>query len=263
MTNRTSSLDLMPAPFGWIDVPADAVTLNSGGYVPIGGLTFDVPAFTIAKYPVTNAQYAVFIDAGGYEQPRWWTAHGWKHLQSITRRLPTHWHVPPFQLPDHPVVGITWFEAVAFCLWLSDASGEAIMLPTELQWFRAARGDTSWRYPWGDAFDPARCNSSVKTPRKRNSTSPVNRYEGTGDSPFGVVDMCGNVWEWGLTEFYTGQHDPHLVTEDSLVTRPGSAWTLPSARTMEITGRVASFPHAPISYEIGFRIARAALDSPR
>src|SRR5262245_46676929 len=70
--------DVLPQPFAWIDIPVGKVELSAGGYVPKGGQVFDVPAFTIAKYPTTNAQFAKFIEAGGYTQDKWWTPEGWQ-----------------------------------------------------------------------------------------------------------------------------------------------------------------------------------------
>src|SRR5690606_8543992 len=107
---------------------------------------------------------------------------------------------------DYPVVGVSWYEAVAFCRWLSEATGEAITLPTEEQWQYAAQGDDGRKYPWGDEWDCTRCNNSVE-PCHSDGTTPVRQYEGPGDSPFGVVDMSGNVWEWTLTEYESGVND--------------------------------------------------------
>lgn len=255
MTTPLSSLHQMPPPFDWIDIPAGSVTLDSGGYVPVEGQTFEVPPYTIAKYPITNAQFAGFTEANGYGEPRWWTEYGWQKREKEKWWRPRFLHNAKFNPPDHPVVGVSWHEAVAFCRWLSDMTGEAIMLPTELQWQRAAQGNTNRPYPWGDTFDLHCCNSCVKTPRTRNSTSPVTRYEGKGDSPFGVVDTCGNAWEWCLTEFHTGLNDPMLDGENPIVTLRGGAWYLPSKDAMKVTFRFGA-PSSLVDYAMGFRIAR-------
>lgn len=256
MTTHISSSYQLPPPFDWIDIPAGSVTLDSGGYVPVEGQTFEVPPYTIAKYPITNAQFAGFTEANGYGEPRWWTEYGWQKREKEKWWRPRFLHNAKFNPPDHPVVGVSWHEAVAFCRWLSDMTGEAIMLPTELQWQRAAQGNTNRPYPWGDTFDLHCCNSCVKTPRTRNSTSPVTRYEGKGDSPFGVVDTCGNAWEWCLTEFHTGLNDPMLYGENPIVTLRGGAWYLPSKDAMKVTFRFGA-PSSLVDYAMGFRIARA------
>lgn len=172
---------MMPEPFDWIEIP------NKG--------------YCIAKYPITNAQFRVFVDeAKGYENDRWWTQAGWQ------QKLRNSW-VEPRLLDDRkwngdnqPVVGVSWYEAIAFCLWLGEITDETIMLPTEEQWQYAAQGDDDRIYPWGKDWNPALCNNNVGR-KGIGRTTPVNEYEGQGDSPFGVVDMTGNVWEWCLTDY--------------------------------------------------------------
>ncbi|MBK8049172.1 MAG: SUMF1/EgtB/PvdO family nonheme iron enzyme [Anaerolineales bacterium] len=97
---------------------------------------------------------------------------------------------------NHPVTGVTWDEANAYCRWLSEMTGRRYRLPTEAEWEKAARGDDGRRYPWGEAFDPANCNAA---PAGRGAVAPAGSYSPRGDSPFGCVDMAGNVWEWTST----------------------------------------------------------------
>ena len=246
----------MPQPFAWIDIPAGKVTLEAGGYVPVGGKTFAAPAFTIAKYPLTNAQFALFIAAKGYQQRRWWTEQGWQMREQENWLEPRFWQDEKWNQADYPVVGVSWHEAVAFCLWLSDVTEEAVMLPTEPQWQWAAQGNTHRAYPWGDEFDPTRCNSCVKMSRKKNSTSPVTKYEGKGDSPFGVVDMCGNVLEWCLTDFTNGLHDPNVDANSAYVTLRGGAWYVPSKHVLQNGFRFGAAPNV-VDNGTGFRLARA------
>ncbi|MBZ0294493.1 MAG: formylglycine-generating enzyme family protein, partial [Anaerolineae bacterium] len=202
---------ILPPPFEWIHIPAGKVTLEAGGYVPKGGQTFDVPMFYIAKYPVTNAQYAKFIKAGGYNNRQWWTDAGWKQKESQNWAEPRFWRDKKWNGEDYPVVGVSWYESLAFSNWLSAAVGatdrlpQKITLPTEQQWQRAAQGDDRRKYPWGRQWDVSRCNTEESN---INRTTPVQQYEGKGDGPYGVVDMAGNAWEWCMTNWEDGSIDP-------------------------------------------------------
>jgi formylglycine-generating enzyme required for sulfatase activity len=105
-------------------------------------------------------------------------------------------------------VGVSWYEAIAFCKWLSEASGESILLPSEAQWQRAAQArpdgsDSCLTYPWGNDFDLNCCNTEESD---IGHTTPVTKYL-DGASPCGVMDMSGNVWEWCLTAYYAGKDD--------------------------------------------------------
>jgi formylglycine-generating enzyme required for sulfatase activity len=218
------SAALLPAPFAWVSIPAGKVTLKGEdeSYIPEGkSQTFDVPAFSISKYPLTNAQYKLFVDAGGYTQQQWWTAAGWEAraegLEWVSQMEefqptgkawtePRRWNDIRLNGADQPVVGVSWYEAVAFCAWVSEASGERVSLPTEQQWQRAAQGDDGRAFPWGKKWDGGRCNNNVDS-KGVGQTTPVRTYEGKVDSPFGVVDMAGNVWEWCLTAYGTGSTD--------------------------------------------------------
>jgi formylglycine-generating enzyme required for sulfatase activity len=227
------------------------VTLEEGGYVPEGGVTFDVPAFTIAKYPVTNAQFAKFIEADGYKTEKWWTDVGWQTKEENKWTEPRYWRDDECNIADCPVVGVTWYEAIAFCRWLSEVSGEKIIIPTEQQWQRAAQGDDGRTYPWGNEFDDTRCNTDESGIWQ---TTPVTQYEGMGDSPFGVVDMIGNVWEWCLTRY--GNGSTSIDGTSVRVLRGGSfddfqnharaasrGWCDPEYRSLVIGFRIARNPN--------------------
>src|SRR5207249_3699107 len=99
---------------------------------------------------------------------------------------------PPKGKASHPVVHVSWHDVRAYCEWLSKVTGKAIRLPTEAEWEKAARGDKDKRtYPWGDVFDSAKCNSRELG---LGDTSPVGVFP-AGASPYGVLDVAGNVWE--------------------------------------------------------------------
>lgn len=221
---RSKVYDILPAPFEWVDIPAGEVTLAAGGYVPEDGQTFRVPAFAIARYPVTNAQFTLFIEAGCYDEKKWWTSESWKIKQQEDWSEPRNWNSTNWSAkPDYPVVGVSWYEGVAFCRWLSDVSGESINLATEQQWQRAAQGDDNRAYPWGNEWSEQtfrNCNHSIGMDWKDNRISSVRTYEGKGDSPFGVVDMSGNVWEWTLTMHESGKND--LKGAEMRILRGGS-----------------------------------------
>lgn len=133
-------------------------------------------AFGIGRTPVTNRQYKVFVDATRHAVPDHWE----------NGRIPTG-------KEDHPVVYVSQDDAQAFCSWAG------VSLPTEQQWEKAARGTNGHKYPWGDPPpDENRCNFN----RHVGDTTPVGRYSPQGDSPYGVVDMAGNVWEWCGSEYH-------------------------------------------------------------
>jgi len=100
---------------------------------------------------------------------------------------------------NHPVIRVTWIDAIAYCQWLSDQiktelpSGLVLRLPTEAEWEKAARGTDGREYPWGKQFDKNKCNTSEG---RKNDTTPVSLFSPQGDSPYGCADMAGNVWEW-------------------------------------------------------------------
>ncbi|MGV9318239.1 SUMF1/EgtB/PvdO family nonheme iron enzyme [Streptomyces sp. NPDC003660] len=126
-------------------------------------------AFLIDVYPVTNKDYAKFVDSTGHPAPRHWLASGY-----------------PSSLADHPVVWVTWDDANDYARWVGK------QLPTAAQWEKAARGAKGRTYPWGDAPTAAKCNVLES---EINSTTPVDRYQ-SGASPYGAYDLCGNTWEW-------------------------------------------------------------------
>lgn len=105
---------------------------------------------------------------------------------------PAFWNDLNFASPARPVVGVNWFEAEAYCNWLSAITGKSFCLPNELQWEKAARGPDGRRYPWGDQFQSKRCNTYESHYRV---TTPVGMYP-AGASPYGIQDASGNVWEW-------------------------------------------------------------------
>ncbi|MCB0159256.1 MAG: SUMF1/EgtB/PvdO family nonheme iron enzyme [Caldilineaceae bacterium] len=157
--------------------------------------------FRMARYPVTNAQYRRFMDAEGYATERFWSTEGRKYRNREKWTEPRYWDNSRFKHATQPVVGVSWYEATAYCMWLTEhlrAQGvigarEEARLPTQAEWEAAARSNHGKEYPWGsDAFDPARANTEES---KLERTTPVHMYP-DGATSDGVWDLAGNVWEW-------------------------------------------------------------------
>lgn len=175
----------------WIAVQAGTVRVLRPASAE-GEAFCDVPVglFEISKYEVTNQQFQAFLDdPKGYTDPRWWDF--WLLARNWKRKNP-HPEASRFPGPLHPRTDVTWFEAMAFARWLAEKTGEPIALPMLGQLQRAARGDDDRLYPWGDNFDLPLANTSES---RLQSTTPVTHYAEVA-SPFGAVDLTGNVWEW-------------------------------------------------------------------
>ncbi|MBL7063698.1 MAG: SUMF1/EgtB/PvdO family nonheme iron enzyme [Anaerolineae bacterium] len=220
----------------WCDVPAGSFLMGSDKGRDPKAYDDELPqhevtllAFSISRYPVTNAQYAAFVEDGGYTEKRrrCWTEAGWRWKKD---RVGPKTYGGVFNLRNHPVVGVTWYEAVAFCCWLTGQlhqSGELrgdeeITLPTESQWEKAARGADGRIYPWGDDPDPNRANYGETG---IGTMSAVGCFPG-GASPYGVEDLSGNVWEWCRTkwegDYEDCRDDDDLAGEALRVVRGGS-----------------------------------------
>ncbi|MBZ0160237.1 MAG: formylglycine-generating enzyme family protein [bacterium] len=121
-----------------------------------------------------------------YKNKDRWSENGWKWKETERVNEPASWNAPEGNQPDHPVVGVSLYEAEAYAKWAGKR------LPTEQEWERAARGTDGRVYPWGDEFDKEKCNSWEADIGR---TTPVTKYV-NGLSPDGCYDMAGNVWEW-------------------------------------------------------------------
>jgi len=199
----------------WCEVPAGKFIMGSDYYHDNEKPrhTLNLPyTYYAAKYPITNAQYATFVADGGYDKPQYWTAAGWAEKEKPFWNNYEPWtgsrdKGEPFNLLNHPVVEVSWYEAVAFCHWLTEklrtdgklAEGWLICLPTEAEWEKAARGTDGRVYPWGNEFDPNKANGG--TDSEIESTSAVGFFP-KGKSPYGCQDMAGNVWEWCATKWH-------------------------------------------------------------
>jgi formylglycine-generating enzyme required for sulfatase activity len=157
---------------------------------PAHEVTLD--AFWIGLTEVTNAQYRLFVEAGGYRQREWWTEAAWARRAEFNIIQPRYWNDEAWNQAEDPVVGVSWYEAVAYAKWLAQATGWDIRLPSEAEWERAARGDDQRTYPWGDE---APTNELLNYGGVISSTTATGSYS-QGASPYGGLDMAGNVWEW-------------------------------------------------------------------
>lgn len=156
-------------------------------------------AYAIGVTPVTNRQYAAFIQATRHRQPdvdrKTWDAAGYALPYARTREFAWRQRRPPAGREDHPVVLVSQGDALAYAAWLSRRTGMKWRLPIELEWEKAARGADGRHFPWGNEFDASRLNSHDAGPF---ATTPVGSYP-AGASPFGLLDAAGQVFEWTAT----------------------------------------------------------------
>jgi len=234
----------------------------------------DLQPFQLGQFPVTHAEYALFIKAGGYEDERWWdtdaarawqcgesTAEGakqqwrenrqtlqaqfddirdwqrqgritskqaddWEHIARMDddafealledwyppgrQTQPAFWNDEAFNNPAQPVVGISWFEARAYCAWLSAQTGQPFRLPSEAEWEAAARRRDGRRYAYGDTFDAKLCNAFESHIRR---TTPVGVFPG-GETLEGLIDLTGNTWDWTGSKYQPYPYDAADGRED-------------------------------------------------
>jgi formylglycine-generating enzyme required for sulfatase activity len=202
-----------------------------------------VQPFAISKYPVTWAQYRSFLQAeDGYRQQHWW--------QGLSRRA-----VQPGeqyrQWDNHPAENVSWYDAVAFCRWLSVRLGYEVRLPTEWEWQQAATGgDPAREYPWGVDWDPAYTNTWES---RLGRTTAVGVYP-QGASPVGAMDMSGNVEEWCLNEHDRSQHTGLSGTACRVVR--GGSWS--GARGYARASCRADSPPGPRFGNVGLRVVRSS-----
>ncbi len=197
-----------------------------------------VSAFSIATHAVTNAEFAAFVDAAGHEPPRFWADHR-------------------FNGADQPVVGVSWFDAVAYCDWLSAGTGERFRLPVEAEREKAARGGVEGvRYPWGD--DPGEGGGSFV----QDAPDPVGRSMPNG---YGLFDMAHNIHEW-CSDWYdpnyyaiSPERDPRGPQTGTRRSSRGGAWR----HQIKISRSAARSSLSPsLRYnDYGFRVALDVTDA--
>ncbi|MCP4540691.1 MAG: formylglycine-generating enzyme family protein [Chloroflexi bacterium] len=205
-----------------------------------------VDEFWIDRLPITNAEFTCFAKATGYQtmaeeqgDSRVWTGSKWKTVKDANWRHPQGAESNIEDLMDHPVVHISWYDAVAYAEWAEKR------LPTETEWEKAARGTDGREYPWGDEEPtPELCNFGLN----EGGTTPVGKYSPQGDSPYRCVDMAGNVWEWTASDYGGG----------GKVLRGGSWYDVSDSARSASRGR--GMPNGSGDYS-GFRCAKDSANS--
>ena len=226
-----------------------------------------VDGFAVARYPVTNAMYSLFVKDGGYEVADYWQAairdDRWADGKITdwisSRNHPGYWDDARLNNPAQPVVGVTWYEADAYCAWLRARTGQPYRLPTEAEWEKTARhdpeSDEDRAYPWGQTWEDGLCNTTEAGLGQLNAVGVFP----DGASACGAQDMSGNVWEWCSDVYDAGWYarssdlNPQLpfLGEGAPVLRGGS-WHR-SQRHARCAVRDASDPDL-MDYGLGLRL---------
>ncbi len=222
----------------WVEVPAS-------DFVYQDGERRHLETFWIGRYPVTHAQFDAFIQDRGYDDDRWWRGLSERICAPIA---------PGWSLANHPRQAVNWYEAMAFCAWLSHRLGYPVTLPTEVQWEKAARGTDGRIFPWGPKWQEGAANTSE---------SDIGRTSAVGiflqdRSPYGVMDLAGNVWEWCLNEYKHSERVQRTGREPRVVR--GGSWDYIRIRAR--AGRRFNFPPFDRAGGLGFRVVCAAPSFP-
>ena len=244
-----------------VEVPAGCFFMGStlsSNEQPIVQQCFDA-AFWIGQTEVTNAQYQAFIDAGGYDDQSLWTADGWTWRNDTSTNdgvhtEPEYWTDSRYNAPDQPVVGVSWYEAMAYATWLGTKPDCQFDLPTEREWEYTARGPDSRVYPWGNTWDSAK---AITYELNMNAPAPVNRDGSqSGASWVGAQDMSGNVWEWMKSLYqdypYRAGDGREIISSSGFRVVRGGSWHI-GQYAARAAYRDFNFP-SNRNFSIGFRV---------
>jgi len=233
-----------------------------------------VDDFALAKYPTTNAMFARFREDGGYQNPAWWWGvpeSFWRGDGTVkdwvgdVRTQPRYWNEERLNGANQPVVGVSWYEVVAYCRWLTMRlnDGHVYRLPTEAEWERAARGREGRRYAWENDWEQDRANTEELNLER---TTPVGLFP-AGATPEGLLDMTGNVREWCSDWFDAEEYarragslvrNPQGPEEGSSKVLRGGSW-YNGASVVRCADRGGIRPVGYIAVSSGFRVARGSL----
>jgi len=216
--NHTAVPDIL-----WCEVPAGAFLMGSDKQTDPRAYDDEMPqrsvhleTYYMSRYAITNAQFKAFMDVGGYSKREYWTDAGWEMKVYENWTAPAYDDNDDFNIPNQPVIRISWYEAYAYTRWLHDVltanspdgltlrDDYVFRLATESEWEKAARGTDGRIYPYGNTFDKTKGNtfeSGIGKP------SAVGLFP-SGGSPYGVLDMSGNVYDWCLTKWRDAYADP-------------------------------------------------------
>jgi len=237
--------------------------------------TVELSDFWMAKFILTNQHFAEFAKATSYRTTAEEKGSGyvyggkeWKDTKGAEWKHPLGPKSDLKEKSDHPIVLASWDDAMAYCKWFNEfykpELGDLLLrLPSEAEWEKAARGAYGNEWPWGNEFDPNKCNSSEG---KKGGTTPIGAYSSLGgDSPYGCADMVGNVWEWCVDWFDEAEYkkrasgsvvDPHGPQRGQLrVLRGGSFYNLRN------NARCASRGYGNPDYRygnLGFRVCASS-----
>lgn len=218
-----------------------------------GKFDISLTRFRVGIYPVTNYQFSEFIRDGGYQDRSVWTDAGWQWKENFGILQPAYWNDMMWNIPSCPVVGVSWFEAVAYCNWLRKVTGRQFRLPTEVEWEAAARGSDERDWPWGSDETKVTCNT-IESGIGRTTIVGLF-YEDV--SPFGIHDLAGNVWEWCSSMYFDYPYNPNDGREDINRIGPrchrGGSWLNDTAH-----GHSANrdrYSPGERNYDLGFRVA--------
>jgi len=228
----------------WVIIPGGRVILEEGEGI------FDVSPFRIARYPVTNLQFQAFVDAAdGYDNSAWW-----KNPKKSESHNPPNWNEA-----NGPRERVSWYEAIAFCRWLTQkynqqgGSQKEVRLPTEWEWQQAATGgDPANVYPWGPDWDASCCNSG-ESGLDRTTAVGMYPHRTWPESP---LDMAGNVLEWCLSKF-----DNHVIPQATRIDQSGGPLVIRGGSWFDNPGALRSASRAGGSpdkryFNVGFRLAQ-------
>ncbi|MBD3374312.1 SUMF1/EgtB/PvdO family nonheme iron enzyme [candidate division KSB1 bacterium] len=271
----------------WCPIPGGSFQMGEGGKKDPVSLDL----YYISRYPVTHQQFRAFVEQDGYANSRYWkiaeAAGIWKKGK-VKGRSDDEWRNQPvdfgepFHLDNHPVVGITWYEMLAFCEWLNQKlqshskikiwqSGTIketslpphlrVLLPSEAEWERAARAGHECSYPWGDEITPNHANFEETG---IDTTSSVGCFP-AGENNYGLLDMSGNVWEWTRSHYQSypyktndGRERLSAGNDTARVLRGGSFHDI--GLGMRCSSRFRDFPDVRLRFS-GFRVVLSPVDA--